>query len=76
MPISQDYLDFLLTAEPLCRGSEMGGAFNGIRRDGKIAVLKRGFPSKEEAEEHPIRMSEWKRVGVEAFQASDASATD
>ena len=45
-------------------------------RDGKIAVLKRGFASKEEAEDHPIRMSDWKRVWVEAFQASDASAAD
>ena len=45
-------------------------------REGKIAVLKRGFPSKEEAEDHPIRMSDWKRVWVEALQASDASATD
>ena len=44
-------------------------------RDGKIAVLKRGFASKEEAEDHPIRMSDWKRVWVEALQASDADAT-
>jgi hypothetical protein len=45
-------------------------------RDGKIAVLKRGFASKEEAEDHPIRMSDWKRVWGEEFQASDASAAD
>jgi hypothetical protein len=32
-------------------------------------VLKRG--SKEEAEDHPIRMSEWKWVWMEAFQASE-----
>ena len=45
-------------------------------REDNIAVLKRGFASKEEAEDHPIRMSDWKRVWVEAFQASDVNATD
>jgi hypothetical protein len=45
-------------------------------RDGKIVIVKRGFASQEDAEEHPIRMSDWKRVWVEALQASDASATD
>ena len=40
-------------------------------RDGKIAVLKRGFASKEDAEDHPIRMSDWKRVWVEAVQVPD-----
>jgi cytochrome oxidase assembly protein ShyY1 len=44
-------------------------------RDGKTVIVKRGFASREDAEEHPVRMSEWKRVWVEAFRASDASAT-
>jgi hypothetical protein len=35
-----------------------------------------GKMSKEEAEDHPIRMSDWKRVWVEAFHPSNASATD
>ena len=45
-------------------------------RDGKTVIVKRGFVSREGAEEHPVRMSEWKRVWVEAFRASDTSATD
>jgi hypothetical protein len=72
---AQRHLDFLLTAKPGMSRNRNDGAFNGIRRKG-IAVLKRGFASKEEAEDHPIRMSDWKRVWVEAFQASDVSATD
>ena len=34
-------------------------------RDGRITIIKRGFASQEEAEDHPIRMSRWKRVWVE-----------
>jgi lipopolysaccharide assembly outer membrane protein LptD (OstA) len=45
-------------------------------RDGKIAVLKRGFASKEEAEDQPIWMLDWKRVWTEAVHSLDASAID
>src|SRR5689334_22845036 len=37
-------------------------AVNGETRDGRITIVKRGFASHEEAEDHPIRMSRWKRV--------------
>jgi hypothetical protein len=33
--------------------------------EGKILILQRGFASQEEAEDHPIQMSLWKRVWVE-----------
>ena len=39
--------------------------------EGKVLILKRGFASQEEAEAHPIRMSHWKRVWVEAIQAAN-----
>jgi len=32
---------------------------------GKVLILRRGFASQEEAEDHPVRMSHWKRVRVE-----------
>ena len=37
----------------------------GETREGRIMILKRGFASRETAEDHPIRMSDWKRVWVE-----------
>lgn len=39
--------------------------------EGKVLILRRGFASQEEAEDHPIRMSHWKRVWVEAIQSSN-----
>ena len=38
-------------------------------REGRITIVKRGFASQEEAEDHPIRMSRWKRVWVEEVSA-------
>ncbi|MBV8804885.1 MAG: hypothetical protein JO042_07555 [Sinobacteraceae bacterium] len=38
-------------------------------RDGRIMIVKRGFASQEEAEDHPIRMARWKRVWVEEVPA-------
>jgi hypothetical protein len=37
----------------------------GETREGRIMILKRGFASQDKAEDHPIRMSDWKRVWVE-----------
>ena len=34
--------------------------------EGKVKVLQAGFASKEQAEDHPVKMSLWKRVWVEA----------
>jgi hypothetical protein len=36
----------------------------------EITIVKRGFSSQEEAEDHPIRMSHWKQIGVESIQPS------
>jgi hypothetical protein len=36
--------------------------------EGKVMVLRRGFASKEEAEDHPIKMLLWKRVWVEPIE--------
>jgi hypothetical protein len=42
----------------------------GETPEGEITIIKRGFASQEEAEDHPIRMSDWKRVWVELVQPS------
>jgi hypothetical protein len=34
-------------------------------RDGEITILRRGFVSYEDAEDHPVKMSDWKRVWIE-----------
>jgi hypothetical protein len=43
----------------------------GETREGEITIVKRGFGSQEEAEDHPIRMAHWKRVWVEVIQPSN-----
>ena len=43
----------------------------GETREGEITIVKRGFASQEEAEDHPIRMSDWKRVWVEALHPNN-----
>ena len=53
---------------PLQRGSGMEYAVKAETHEGKVLILKRGFASQEEAEDHPVRMSHWKRVWVEAIQ--------
>jgi len=35
--------------------------------EGEIKVLRRGFVSQDKAEDHPVKMSLWKRVWVEAI---------
>ena len=44
--------------------------------EGKVLILKRGFASQEEAEDHPVRMSHWKRVWVEAIQHPNEDMTN
>jgi hypothetical protein len=36
--------------------------------EGDVMVLRRGFASKEKAEDHPIKMFLWKRVWVEPIE--------
>jgi hypothetical protein len=43
----------------------------GETPEGEITIVKRGFGSQEEAEDHPIRMSHWKRVWVELIQPTN-----
>jgi hypothetical protein len=47
------------------KGSNMEYAVKGETHEGKISNLRRGFASEEEAGDHPIQMSLWKRVWVE-----------
>lgn len=37
--------------------------------EGKVMTLRRGFPTQDAAEDHPVQMSLWKRVWVEAIPA-------
>jgi hypothetical protein len=34
-------------------------------KEGDVIILRRGFPSRSDAEDHPVRLSLWKRVWVE-----------
>ncbi len=43
----------------------------GESPDGRITIVKRGFRSREEAEDHPIRLSQGKRVWVELIPPSN-----
>lgn len=36
-------------------------------REGNVMTLRRGFLSREDAEDHPVEMRLWKRVWVEPF---------
>ena len=36
--------------------------------EGEVVILRRGFASQDEAEDHPIQMSLWKRVWVEPIE--------
>jgi urea transport system ATP-binding protein len=40
-------------------------AVKGERHDGRVTIVARGFVSREDAEDYPIRLSNWKRVRVE-----------
>ncbi len=40
-------------------------AVKGERHDGRVTIVARGFVSREDAEDYPIRMSNWNRVWVE-----------
>ena len=47
-------------------------AVKGESRDGRITTLKRGFVSYEAAEDHPVRMSDWRRVWIEVVETSNS----
>lgn len=38
--------------------------------EGAIVILRRGFASIEDAEEHPVKMVQWRRVWVEQIEAN------
>lgn len=42
-------------------------AVKGELQNGQIRTIERGFPTHEEAEDYPVRLSEWCRVWVEAI---------
>ena len=37
--------------------------------EGNIKLLRRGFPSQDAAEDHPVQMSLWRRVWVEPIES-------
>lgn len=39
-------------------------------KEGAVLVLRRGFASREDAEDHPVTMSLWKRVFVEEIESN------
>ena len=40
-------------------------AVKAERHDGRVTIVARGFVSREDAEDYPVRLSNWKRVWVE-----------
>jgi len=46
-------------------------AVKGEKPDGIVVILRRGFVSKHEAENHRVIMSQWKRVWVERVETPD-----
>jgi len=38
--------------------------------DGAIVILRRGFASLADAEEHRVKMAQWRRVGIEQVEAN------
>jgi hypothetical protein len=46
-------------------------AVKGEDPDGIVVILRRGFASKNDAEDHRVIMSQWKRVWVERIEAAD-----
>ena len=34
-------------------------------QEGDVVTLKRGFPSRSDAEDYPVRLSRWRRVWIE-----------
>jgi hypothetical protein len=48
----------------------------GENLDGIVVILRRGFASKNEAEEHRVVMSQWKRVWVERIERPTDATRD
>jgi hypothetical protein len=36
--------------------------------DGNVVILRRGFASTEDAEDHRVKLSQWRRVWVEQIE--------
>ena len=37
-------------------------------QEGDVVTLKRGFPSRSDAEDYPVRLSRWQRVWIERVE--------
>ena len=48
----------------------MEHAVRAETKEGDVVTLKRGFPSRSDAEDHPIHLHLWRRVWVEAVGTS------
>lgn len=47
-------------------------AVKGETFEGKVMTLRRGFGSRDDAEDHPVQMKLWKRVWVEPIKSPRA----
>jgi hypothetical protein len=43
--------------------------------EGIVVILRRGFASKNEAEDHRVTMSQWKRVWIERIGTAETRET-
>jgi len=48
-----------------------GYAVKAKNPQGIVVTLRRGFASKQEAEDHRVTMSQWKRVWVEQVETAE-----
>jgi hypothetical protein len=46
-------------------------AVKGENPDGVVVILRRGFASKNDAEDYRVIMSQWRRIWIERLPASD-----
>ena len=46
------------------------------KHDGNLITLKAGFASREDAEDHPIKLSRWKQVWVQPVDILLPSPTE
>jgi hypothetical protein len=45
-------------------------------QEGDVVTLKRGFPSRSDAGDYPVRLSRWQRVWIERVDAPPPKPTN
>jgi hypothetical protein len=56
--------------------NEMEYAVRAETKEGDVVTLKRGFPSRSDAEDYPVRLSRWQRVWIERVDAPPPKPTN